>query len=179
MPKHPWNQIAMDLMGPLPLTPRENLHIRTLHSDQGRTFKSRVLAEVVELLEIQNTRTTHYLPQSDRHVERFNRTLSAMLSTVVEPDQLDWDLHLPYVMAAYRATRHPATGFSPNFLFFVWEVTLPVDAMYGATMGVEEEGGALGPPEAGHGGGPDNSYPHCTGGLHSIGLPWTPLPRFS
>lgn len=90
---------------------------------------------MAELLGVRKTQTTPYHPQSDGQVERFNRTLAAMLSAVVEPDQRDWDLHLPYVTAAYRATRHPATGFSPNFLVFGREVTLPVDVMYGPPPG--------------------------------------------
>ena len=34
-------------------------------------------------------------------------------------------------MAAFRATRHKATGYSPNFLVLNREVRVPVDIMYG------------------------------------------------
>lgn len=99
-----------------------------LHSDQGRTFESRVMVEVARGLGMEKMCTTPYNPQADRQVERFNRTLGAMLTAVVAPD---WDGHLPLLTAAYRATAHPATGFSPNFMTFGRQITLPVEVMYG------------------------------------------------
>ena len=39
------------------------------------------------------------------------------------------DLHLPLLTAAYRSTKHPATGFSPN-LMLGREVNLPVDIIF-------------------------------------------------
>ena len=38
-----------------------------------------------------------------------------MLAKVIEEKQTDWDMRLPAVLAAYRASRHEATGFSPPF----------------------------------------------------------------
>ena len=38
---------------------------------------------------------------------------------------------LPFALAAYRATRHDATGYSPNFLVLGREVRHPVDLVYG------------------------------------------------
>ena len=54
-----------------------------LYSDQGRQFESTVIKEVCNLLQIKKTRTTPYHPQSDGLVERFNRTLLAVLSTTI------------------------------------------------------------------------------------------------
>ena len=72
-------------------------------------------------------------------VERFNRTLEAMLSTVVEEDQSDWDEQILFMLAAYRASSHAVTGFSPNFLMMGREVILPVEVMYGRTPGLMKE----------------------------------------
>ena len=104
---------------------------RILHSDQGRNFEAEVMQHLCQLLGMQKTRTTPFHPQADGMVERFNRTLEAMLASVVQEDQLDWDLQIPFVMSAYRASRHASTGFSPNFLMMGREVTLPVEIMYG------------------------------------------------
>lgn len=38
---------------------------------------------------------------------------------------------LPFVIAAYRSSRHESTEFSPNFLMLGREVHSPVDIVYG------------------------------------------------
>lgn len=54
------------------------------------------MKELAWVLGMDKTRTTPYHPQADGQVERFNRTLAAMLVAVVAPDQSDWDVHFPY-----------------------------------------------------------------------------------
>ena len=39
---------------------------------------------------------------------------------------------LPYVMFPYRISAHESTGYTPHFLLFGHEVTLPVDAQFPA-----------------------------------------------
>ena len=58
-----------------------------IHTDQGRNFESKLMAEVCELLDIKKTRTTAYHPQSDGMVERFNQTLEAQLSKFADHNQ--------------------------------------------------------------------------------------------
>ena len=89
-----------------------------LHSDQGRQFESELIAEVCKLLGINKSRTTPYHPQSDRLVERFNRTLLAMLATISEEKPFDWEGKLRSVCMAYNTSVHPTTGYSP--FFYVW-----------------------------------------------------------
>ena len=50
-----------------------------IHSDQGR----KVFSEKCKLLQITKTRTASYHPKSDGMVERFNKTLTVMLSAFV------------------------------------------------------------------------------------------------
>jgi len=101
-----------------------------IHTDQGRQFQSDLIKELNRLLEIKQTRTTPYRPQSDGQVERLNRSLIQMLSKFVNKETDDWDEHLPYVMAAYNATIHASTGCSPNLLMWGRETTLPIDLMF-------------------------------------------------
>ena len=75
-----------------------------IHSDQGRQFESNLFKEMCVLLGIEKTRT-----KSDGMVERFNRTIEAMLSD----HQSDWDSHLPYVIMAYRSAEHETTTLHP------------------------------------------------------------------
>jgi hypothetical protein len=82
------------------------------------------------LLGIEKTRTTPYHPKSDGMVERFNRTLEAMLSAYVSDHQRDWDSHLPYAMMAYRSAEHETTTLTPNVLMLSRETSTPMDLMY-------------------------------------------------
>ena len=66
-----------------------------IHSDQGRQFESELYQEVSFLLDIKKTRTTPYHPQSDGMVERFNKTLEALLHAFVNEEHSDWDERLP------------------------------------------------------------------------------------
>ena len=68
---------------------------------------------------------------SDGLVERYNRTLTAMLSHYVKENQTDWDDQLQQVMLAYRTSVQESTGFTPHFLWTGREVQLPVDLMFG------------------------------------------------
>lgn len=101
----------------------------SLHSDQGSNFESNVFQSVCKLLGIHKTRTTAYHPQSDGLVERLNRTIQNMLSIYVREDQVDWDVHLPYVMMAYRASEQETVGVSPNRMMFGREVSLPLELL--------------------------------------------------
>ena len=166
----PMERIAIDVMGPLPATDRDNKYIlvisdyftkwtesypmpnqeaetvanvvvrefisrfgvpRQLHTDQGRNFESKLFQEMCRIMEIDKTRTTPLRPQSDGMVERFNRTLEAMLSKFVDGDQKNWDLYLPLLMMAYRSSVHESTGFSPNEMMLGREVLLPLDLVIG------------------------------------------------
>ena len=75
--------------------------------------------------------TSFYHPQTNSVAERFHGTLNVMMGRVVSEHQRDWDLQLPYVMAAYRASLHDSTGYSPNYLMFARETRAPVDLVFG------------------------------------------------
>ncbi len=110
-----------------------------LHSDQGSNFLSKLMKEVCQLLGIHQTRTTAYHPQSDGLVGRFHRTLMAELSLVINDSQDDWDLQLPFITMAYRASCHDSTGFTPNFLMFGRELPAPLDLLSGRPLGQAQE----------------------------------------
>ena len=64
-------------------------------SDRGRAFLSGLLQEVQKLLGFKKTNTSAYHPQTDGLVERFNRTLTAMLAKTVDKRGPEWDDQLP------------------------------------------------------------------------------------
>ena len=81
-------------------------------------------------LEIDKTGTTAFHPQSNSVIERMNRTLLNMLAKCIDEDQTNWSVKLPYVLMAYRSSVHESTGFTPHYLVFGHEISLPLDLMY-------------------------------------------------
>ncbi|XP_053380038.1 uncharacterized protein K02A2.6-like [Mercenaria mercenaria] len=155
---YPMERIAVDILGELPVTENGNKYILVVsdyftkwtesyqmpnmeavtvakimvktHFDQGRQFVTKLFMEMCKLLQIEKTRTTPYHPESDGMVEKFNRTLCAMLRAYVDENHKNWGDQLPYVMMAYRACEHETTGVSPNKMMLGRETTTPLDLIY-------------------------------------------------
>ena len=98
-------------------------------SDRGCAFLSGLMKEVEKLLGFHKVNTSAYHPQTDGLVERFNRTLTAMLAKTVEQGGKDWDQRLPYVLFAYRASQHQSMLESPFYLLYGRDPRLPTDAV--------------------------------------------------
>ncbi|CAG2216569.1 unnamed protein product [Mytilus edulis] len=49
-----------------------------------------------------------------------------MIKSFVNKNANDWDLHIGILMAAYRSTVHPATGYSPNMLMLGRRLLYPI-----------------------------------------------------
>lgn len=101
-------------------------------TDGGKEVDGQLMAEVCRLLDIDKQKTTAYKASTNSAVERFHRTLNSMMGRVVDEHQRDWDLMLPYVMAAFRSSTHEATHHTPNYLMLGREVRAPVDIVYGS-----------------------------------------------
>ena len=104
---------------------------KEIHSDQGRNFESKVVAEMCKMLGIKKTRTCPLHPQGDGFIERFNHTLLSILKSLLDPEeeQRDWDDKIPFAMLAYRSAVQESTGESPALMMLGREITLPVDLM--------------------------------------------------
>ncbi len=79
------------------------------------------------MLGVERTNTSPWRPQSDGMVERFNRTMGAMLRQFVNHNQDDWDEFLPLCAMAYNSSVHSSTGYTPNFMMFGREFKLPIE----------------------------------------------------
>eukprot|EP00731_Ephydatia_muelleri_P002340 Em0001g2340a len=102
----------------------------SLHSDQSANLNSQVITALCKRLGINKTRTTAYHPQANGQVERFKRTLEAILSEVVA-DQNDWVIHIPKALFAYRTAVHESSGYSPFRVNFGRSPILPIDIVVG------------------------------------------------
>lgn len=94
-----------------------------LHTDQTPEFRSELFTNICQL---------PYNPKSDGFVERMNETIISMLSRLVNEVRDDWDDHLHYAMASYRATVQRSTGCTPNLLLLNRENKFPIDLMTGS-----------------------------------------------
>ena len=150
----PLQRIAIDILGPLPLTERGNKYVLVVgdyftkcipNEEHGsdnccpkstyavwstgvfayrRNFESDLIKEICKLLDIKKTRTSAYHPQSDGMIERFNRTLLNMLSTALEKNL---DSQLPVLILAYRTSMQETIGATPFSLMFGRSARLPID----------------------------------------------------
>ena len=107
-----------------------------IHSDQGRTYESKIFKELCRMLEVRKTRTSVRNPRGNGQAERFNRTLLRMIRAYLAGEQQDWDLHLGCLAAAYRATPNESTKMTPNLLTMV---RLPGELIFGSTNGYDGE----------------------------------------
>ena len=169
----PMERVALDILGPLPLTRDGNRYILVIvdhftkwteavaipdqeaktvakafvdtfvsrfgaplqvYTDQGSNFESCLFKEMCDLFGIEKTRTTSLRPQANGLVERFNRTLTSMLSMYTQENQAVWDKYLQQVLMAYRSSTHKSTNVSPNKMVFGREVVLPVEAYIGRPL---------------------------------------------
>ena len=99
-----------------------------LLSDRGTNLLSNLMRDVCSRLGITKLNTMAYHPQCDGMVERFNRTLKAMLRKHAGRYGNQWDQYLARILWAYRNTPHESTGEKPSFLLFGMDCRSPTEA---------------------------------------------------
>ena len=115
-------------------------------TDQGGEFNSDVLKEYFKLTGIQHRVSAAYHPQSNGMVERQNRCIEDVIRKVMSKKE-DWLPLLDSVLFACRVTRNSSTKFTPYFMVFQREATLPLqwtDAILHGEDGDCDEEDAMG-----------------------------------
>ena len=101
---------------------------RTLISDRGQTFMSKLTAAMCELFQITRHYVSAYHPATNSGVERANSIILQGFRMYCKDQQDDWPEILPSVMMAHRMTQcTQASQVSPFFLLFGREMHIPID----------------------------------------------------
>ncbi|KAL7862550.1 hypothetical protein SRHO_G00139910 [Serrasalmus rhombeus] len=101
-----------------------------IHSDQGASFESQLISELLEVAGVRKSHTTPYHPMGNGSVERFNRTLGNMIRALTPDAKRSWPQQLQSLTFMYNCTVHETTGYPPFFLMFGRVPRLPIDLMF-------------------------------------------------
>ncbi len=96
-----------------------------IHTDGGKEFVNKLMAEFCELLNVQHSKTTPYHPQCNSQVEVFNKTVTKYLASYVDEITLNCDEFLPALMLAYNTSYHSTIATAPFELLFGIRPRLP------------------------------------------------------
>ena len=86
---------------------------KALISDNGKQFAAKFFQAVCSLLGISNIFTSTYHPQTNGRVERYNRTILAMLRNCVNEHQNDWDRYATALTYSSKCHVHRSTNMTP------------------------------------------------------------------
>lgn len=101
-----------------------------LLSDRGTNLLSNLMMDICGVLGIRKINTTPYHPQCDGMVERFNRSLKAMLRKHAAKFGPQWDNYLAAVQWAYRNIPHETTQEKPSYLMFGVDLRSPTETAF-------------------------------------------------
>ena len=88
-----------------------------VHSDEGREFVNKALADMFARWDIQHTSTGGHQPQANP-VERYHRFMNSSMTMLSDKFGEDWPSYLPAAVFSYNASTNDTTGFSPYELVF-------------------------------------------------------------
>ena len=100
---------------------------KTIVSDNGPQFDSRVYRDFCQELKIRNLYSTPRYPQSNGQAEASNKTLLTALKKRLDSAKGKWVEELPGVLWAYRTTTRRPTGVSPFALTYGIEAVIPTE----------------------------------------------------
>ena len=98
--------------------------LRSIISDNGPQFNSRVYRDFFQELNIRNLYSTPRYPQSNGQAEASNKTLLTALKKRLDSAKGKWVEELPEVLWAYRTTARKPTDVSPFALTYGMEAVI-------------------------------------------------------
>ncbi|KAL0152376.1 hypothetical protein M9458_052099, partial [Cirrhinus mrigala] len=99
---------------------------RTVQTDQGSNFMSRVFRSSLKALGVSHVVSSAQHPESQGALERWHQTLKSVLRKYCIETGNEWDDGVPFVLFAVREARQDSLGFSPSELVFGHNVRGPL-----------------------------------------------------
>jgi hypothetical protein len=96
-------------------------------TDRGTHFVNEMLDSLCQELGVKHRLSTAYHLQTNRLVERFNRTLCEALAKYANENKNDWDVYLSSVLFAYRTKKHNTTRYKPFYLIYGRDAILLIE----------------------------------------------------
>ena len=106
-------------------------------TDRGQDFLSKIIQEVIQILESRKLSTSGWRPQTNGATEHFHNPFIRMIKHFCNEKQTDWDDYIPFALLAYRSSRHSAHRYTPSEVAFGFQLQLPIDAVSAAEKGVQ------------------------------------------
>ena len=100
---------------------------RSIVSDNGPQFDSRVYRDFYQELKIRNLYSTPWYPQSNGQAEASNKTLLTTLKKRLDSAKGKWVEELHGVLWAYKTTARKPTDVSPFALTYGMETIVPTE----------------------------------------------------
>lgn len=104
-----------------------------MESDRGTHFTSEVMTKLWKILGVKRKLHHAYRPASSGGVERYNQTIVNILKKFVKETGRAWNVKLPLVLMALRATPNTVTKVSPFELMTGRRMVLPQLLLYRTT----------------------------------------------
>jgi transposase InsO family protein len=96
-----------------------------IHTDGGKEFVNKLLAEPFQLLNVRHTKTSPAHLQCNAQVEVFNKTVKKFLQSFVDDMTLNWETFLPALAISYNTSYHSTISTTPFELLFGEKARLP------------------------------------------------------
>ena len=109
-----------------------------IKSDNGTEFCNTLMDELMDRLQIKKSTTPTYSPWANK-VERLHRTLTGMLRTQLDREDINWPRLMPILALAYNTKVNETTGVTPYLAQFGEEAKMPIDLIIGPPSPVNEQ----------------------------------------
>ena len=98
---------------------------RILVSDQGSAFVGQAFRQLLQAHKAEHRFSSAFHPQANGQVEVRNRILKAILKRLTNGGVEDWDLQLPWALAALNSSPHSRHGYAPHFVMMGYHFNWP------------------------------------------------------